>query len=82
MFEKNVQAMKNKALYIKALGEIYTHLEDEMNWNCMKYHDPDDYHAKAWFTALDDEDCTDYIKAQYKAYKKVLYQIEALVADV
>lgn len=81
MFEKNVQAMKDKVRYIQALGEIYTHLEDEMNWNCMVYHDPDDSHASAWFTVPDDCDVSDYLKAQRTAYKAVLYHIEELVAN-
>lgn len=82
MFESNIKEMKGKLLYIKALGEIYTHLEDEMNWNCLEYHNADDSHDAPWFTVPDEAEYIDDMKAQYKAYKDVLYHIRVLVGEM
>lgn len=82
MFEKNVQKMKDNLLYIQALGDIYTLLENEMKWNCMKYHEADDSHDTYWYTEFDEGEYTDYMKVQRKAYNKVLYCIEELVGNI
>lgn len=78
MFEKKAQEMMEKAQYIQALGNIYTYLEDKMQWDCMKFHEPDDTHEEQWFTEYDDDEMTDYVRFQYKAYKSVLEAIEKL----
>ena len=78
MFEKKAQEMMEKAQYIQALGSIYTYLEDKMQWDCMKYNEPDETHSKAWFTEYDDDEMPDDVRYQYKAYKSVLDAIEKL----
>ena len=78
MFEKKAQEMMEKAQYIQALGSIYAYLEDKMQWDCMKYNQPDETHPKAWFTKYDDDEMPDDVRYQYKAYNSVLEAIEKL----
>lgn len=78
MFEKKAQEMMEKAQYIQSLGIIYDYLKNKLQWDCMKYHDPDETHSEPWFTEYTDDEILDYQKYQYKAYKSVLEAIEKL----
>lgn len=79
MFEKKAQELREKADMLQILGDIYERVNRDMQYNAMKWHDADEEHTDCWFTEYDEDEMTDYTKAQLKAYKMVLQAIEKMV---
>ena len=74
-FDEKYNELQGKARRVNCLGMIYNHVEQQMKWDAMKWHDKDEEHDEAWFTEPEEDD---YNYDNYLAYKEVLTMIEKL----
>lgn len=77
----NGDALRKKAQYMDALGNIYDLVASNMQWDCMHCTNETDENGAAIFTAPEPEEndgyrMTDY--ERYQVYQDVLAAIEKL----
>ena len=74
-FEEKYNELHEKAERVNNLGHIYEKVKDAMKWDCMKWHDKDEYHEEQYFTEPEEDD---WSYNQYQVYQEVLKAIEKL----
>ena len=74
-WEEKANELHRAANRIEYLKEIYEKVENEMQWNAMKWHDADEEHTMPWFTAPEEDD---YDYEKYLTYEEVLATIVKL----
>jgi len=74
--QKKAEELERAYRRANLLSEIYTKLEREMQWDAMVFHEADEDHEEAWYTAPEKDD---WNREQYEAWIEVLEAVEKLV---
>ena len=76
------EELRRKLARLDVLETIYNKVVQDMQWNCLQYHQADDEHDSTWFTEYDEEeDSYNYerMKESLPVYEEVLDCIEKLM---
>ena len=73
--ENKAKELEKAARRVTYLANIYSQVEERMQWNTMIYHSSDEEHEESWFTAPEPDD---YQYDEYNVWLEVLKAIEKL----
>ena len=76
--ERKKDNLVKKQHIITIVEKLYANTERDMNWDSMKWHEPDENHEEHWFTEYSKEDSYNMYQL-HEAYKEVLDALERIV---